>query len=140
VGEHRDEVLLLHLPCDSTAPAVVRSALAEKEHLGWVIGDVMLVASELVTNAVLHSGRGPDHVLRVAVTMNSDCLRISVEDPGLSITAASYVELSEFSEAGVGLLIVDQLVDRWGAERDGGYRVWAEVTPVPADAPAATAG
>jgi hypothetical protein len=32
-------------------------------------------------------------------------------------------------------MIVDQLVDGWGAERDGGYRVWAELTLSPRSAP-----
>ena len=140
MAERRDEVLLLHLPCDTTAPAVVRSALAEHEHLGWIIGDAMIVASELVANAVIHSGCWPDHVLRVTVAMTDDRLRISVEDPGLYLTAVRPRELSDFSDAGVGLLIVDQLVDRWGAERDGGYRVWAELTALSADAPPARAG
>jgi anti-sigma regulatory factor (Ser/Thr protein kinase) len=126
------EVLSLDLPCDTEAPALVRAALAEQGDLGWVVGDAMLVASELVTNAVLHSGSGSEHVLHVTAAVDGGCLRICVEDPGPSAGAVaplpmSPLQISEFSDGGVGLLIVDQLVDRWGVERDGRYRVWAEL-------------
>lgn len=127
MGERSVEVLSLELPCDPEAPASVRAALGANERLGWVMGDVMIVASELVTNAVLHSGCSPEHVLRVTTTIDSGCVRILVEDPGISHGSAHPGPISEFTDVGVGLLIVDQLVDRWGAERDVGYRVWAEL-------------
>ena len=136
MGDHSEAVLSLELPCDTDAPARVRTALAGEDRFGWILGDVMLVASELVTNAVLHSGCGSQHRLRVAATLDSDCLRIVVEDPGLTAGSIQRRELSEFSDAGVGLLIVDQLVERWGAERDDGYRVWAELALSRAGAPA----
>jgi serine/threonine-protein kinase RsbW len=120
-------MLALDLPCDTEAPAAVRAALAEQADLGWIIGDAMLVASELVTNAVLHSGCSQEHVLHVTAALDGGCVRICVEDPGLAAGSLGPLRISEFSDAGVGLLIVDQLVDRWGAERDGGYRVWAEL-------------
>ncbi len=106
---------------------MVRAALARQERLGWLMGDVMLVASELVTNAVVHSGCGVEHMLHVSATVDAGRVRITVQDPGLSAGSASPLQISEFSDAGIGLLIVDHLVDRWGAERDGGYRVWAEL-------------
>jgi hypothetical protein len=34
---------------------------------------------------------------------------------------------------GWGLRIIDALCERWGEERDGGYRVWAQIT-LPASA------
>ncbi len=122
-----EELLALHLPCDPEAPAAVRAALAEQEDLGWILGDAMLVASELVTNAVLHSGCGSEHVLHITAGIRGGCVRICVEDPGLAGGSVTQLAVSEFSDGGIGLLIVDQLVDRWGAERDGGYRVWAEL-------------
>jgi anti-sigma regulatory factor (Ser/Thr protein kinase) len=137
VGERPDEVLSLDVPCDPEAPAIVRSELARHEGLGWIIGDVILVASELVTNAVLHSGCAPEHLIHVTATVQSDCLTIRVEDPGVAAASAFPQWISEFTDAGAGLMIVDQLVDRWGAERDGGYRVWAELALHPAHAPAA---
>jgi anti-sigma regulatory factor (Ser/Thr protein kinase) len=121
------EVVSLDLPCDTEAPAAVRGALADQGRLGWGMGDAMLVASELVTNAVLHSGCSGEDVLHITATLGGGSVRICVEDPGLAGGAATLLQVREFSEAGIGLLIVDQLVARWGAERDGGYRVWAEL-------------
>ncbi len=127
MGDSSQELLALDLPCDAEAPALVRAALARREELGWIMGDVMLVASELVTNAVVHSGCGDEHMLHVSATVDADRVRITVRDPGLSAGWADPLQISEFSDAGIGLLIVDHLVDRWGAERDDGYRVWAEL-------------
>ena len=132
VEDNPSQVLSLDVPCAAEAPAVVRAALAEQEKHGWIIGDAMLVASELVTNAVLHSGCGAEHVLHITATVRGGTVMICVEDPGLSAGTATPLELSEFSDGGVGLLIVDHLADRWGAERDGGYRVWAELGHVSA--------
>jgi anti-sigma regulatory factor (Ser/Thr protein kinase) len=126
-GVNSSEVLSLDVPCAAEAPALIRSALAEQEQLGWIIGDAMLVASELVTNAVLHSGGNADHVLHVTAAVEAGHMRISVEDPSPAGVAATPLQVAEFSDTGVGLLIIDHLVDRWGAERDGGYRVWAEL-------------
>src|ERR1700761_5377683 len=123
------EILSLDVPCAADAPALVRAAL-EQAGDGWIIGDAMLIASELVTNAVLHSGGGAGHVLHVTATVGDGSVRISIEDPGRPDGAATPLQLSEFSDGGVGLLIVDHLADRWGVERDGGYRVWAELAVI----------
>lgn len=127
MGVNSSEVVSLDVRCDAEAPALVRAALAEREQLGWIIGDATLVASELVTNTVVHSRGSADHVLHVTVTVDADRLRICVENPGVLSGTASPLQMSEFADLGVGLLIVDELVERWGAERDGGYRVWAEL-------------
>lgn len=121
------EVLALEVPCDRDAPGRVRQALMDLESLGWVLGDVMLVASELVTNAVLHSGCLDHHQLKVRAGLGDRQIRISVTDPGLSGDDAEIPELRG-SAGGWGLRIVDQLAAEWGAERDDGYRVWAEMS------------
>lgn len=90
-----------------------------------MLGDVMLVASELVTNAVLHSGCSDDHLIQVDVERRAQRLLITVRDPGLSGTEAQ--GRPGGVDGGWGLLIVDELAQRWGAERADGYCVWAEV-------------
>jgi hypothetical protein len=132
MAELTEEVLSLELPCDPTAPAAARTALGRDERFGWVTGDVQLVASELVTHAVLRSGCEPRQQLRLTATVDSGSLRILVEDPGVSAGSSHLRQLSELTDGGVGLMIVDKLVERWGAERDGGYRVWAELELDPA--------
>jgi anti-sigma regulatory factor (Ser/Thr protein kinase) len=77
-----------------------------------------------VTNAVLHSGCGGDHLLQVRARRRPDRLLISVHDPGLSGQSASLKE----SDFGLwGLHIIERLAQRWGCERPDGYRVWAEL-------------
>jgi anti-sigma regulatory factor (Ser/Thr protein kinase) len=122
-----EEVLSRDVPCDLDAPGRVRQALLELESLGWVLGDVMLVASELVTNAVVHSGCLDRHLLRVRGWLWDRHIRISVTDPGLSGHDA---EIGSFHRqpGGWGLRLVDQLAAKWGSERDEGYHVWAEMS------------
>jgi anti-sigma regulatory factor (Ser/Thr protein kinase) len=133
MGDTAEQLIELDLPGGADAPAAVRAALATQDQLGWIMGDAMLVASELVTNAVLHSGCSEAHVLHVTATVRDGRVRICVEDPGAADGSVSPLHISEFSDGGVGLLIVDRLVERWGAERDGGYRVWAELALPSAD-------
>ena len=119
--------------CDRLAPAVVREALADLPHggYGWVLGDAMLVASELVSNAVRHSCCGEDQTLTVDLRRAADSLEISVSDPGTSGKRAKLAD-RPIGGGGLGLKVVDQLSTRWGSERRGqGYRVWARL-PLPA--------
>lgn len=121
----REATLELDVPCDEHAPGIVRQALSDVPDAPWAIGDAMLVASELVTNAVLHSGCKDDHDIKVSVGIREERLVIAVVDPGLSGGDARMRENPTFG--GFGLQIVDQLADNWGSERTHGHRVWAEV-------------
>ena len=117
--------------CDEFAPAAVRQEMTRLSDLGWLLGDAMLVASELVTNAVRHSLCTEDEYLRVVVTRNGR-LRISVLDPGRSGRDAEIAE-RPIELGGLGLKVLEQLAIDWGAERrDPGYRVWAELDLSPA--------
>ena len=69
------ELLSLDIPCDRHAPGAVRDALGEVHDGGWQLDDGLLVASELVTNAVRHSGCVPDHTLQVSVDLARGALR-----------------------------------------------------------------
>jgi hypothetical protein len=50
------DLLSLDVACDARAPAIVRTALSGTHDAGWPLDDALLVSSELVTNAVRHSG------------------------------------------------------------------------------------
>jgi anti-sigma regulatory factor (Ser/Thr protein kinase) len=118
------KVLSLDLPCAPDAPATVRAAL---RGTGGQSDDVLLVASELVTNAVEHSGCEPDDLLNVRISEQSERILISVCDPGTSNRRAAVGPAEPSRVGGWGLRLVAQLSERWGADRPGGYRVWAEV-------------
>lgn len=94
---------------------------------GHVDGDaVVLMVSELVTNAGLHAGTGA----RVRVVDHGDCLRVEVTDE-----SSVPVELRPFetgAETGRGLRIVEALSARWGVDAARtGKTVWFEVVISP---------
>ncbi len=127
----RDETLIaLSLPCAPSASAAVRAELSHHEELGWVLGDVMLVVSELVNNAVLHSGGLPHHELEVRACRHAGRLTVSVRDPGISGQSAGPRAATDQQSGGWGLHIVEALSERWGEEREvgDGYRVWADIS------------
>ncbi|HWE08170.1 MAG TPA: ATP-binding protein [Solirubrobacteraceae bacterium] len=125
-----EPALSLDLPCDTRAPGAVRAALSDVDWIDGAAAQVTLIASELVTNAVVHSGCREDHVLAVRAAVSRNRIMISVHDPGLSDEGARPRFGSEGTTGGWGLRIVDELSARWGAQRQDGYRVWAEV-PMP---------
>ena len=60
--------------CSEHAPALVRAALREVGELGAVRDDAILIASELVTNAVVQSQGSAAHDLHVrAVLSGNSC-------------------------------------------------------------------
>ena len=121
------EVVRASLRCDEFAPRAAREFLRQIPDLDWVLGDAMLVASELVTNAVQHSGCTEDDFLTVCVRRESDLLRISVLDPGGTDVAAQIVD-RPMAHGGMGLKVVDALSSEWGSTRDDdGHRVWAKL-------------
>jgi anti-sigma regulatory factor (Ser/Thr protein kinase) len=120
--------VLVHLTVrgDACAPGVVREAISQAPDLGGVLEDVMLVASELVTNAVRHSRCTDDHFLTICVSRNG-WLRISVFDPGPSGRGTAIANLP-MELGGMGLKVVMELASRWGTERRAdGYKVWADL-------------
>ncbi|MGI8571849.1 MAG: ATP-binding protein [Solirubrobacteraceae bacterium] len=122
------ELLRRVLPCDATAPHLAREALAALDALQPLPTDALLVASELVTNAVLHSGCDASDEVEVVAEALPGGLRIEVSDPGRSGHAPTLKPHTD-APGGIGLQIVDSLARRWGVERRGRMRVWAELAP-----------
>ena len=87
---------------------------ADPDHVG-------LVATELLTNALLH-GREP---VRLRAAVVDDHLRIEVHDA--SEATPLQREATAADTTGRGLMLVAGLVERWGVDRSGdGKCVWAE--------------
>lgn len=127
------ELARITVPCDSGAPVVVRRRLEALPNLGWVLGDAMLVATELVTNAVRHSMCDEGERLVVSVDKQADHIRISVRDPGTSGGTARIAEKND-GFGGLGLRIVERLSTHWGSNRQpDGYEVWAQMPLVEAE-------
>src|SRR5579875_1570129 len=123
-----EEVLMeLELPCDERAPREVRASLACLEEIERVAQDLLLISSELVTNAIVHSGCSQRDLLSVCLS-RCDCgYVLAVTDPGHSGQTADPAPPRAAGEGGLGLRIVEALAARWGQARERGYQVWAEV-------------
>jgi hypothetical protein len=127
------EVARITVRCNSLAPVLVRRRLAQLRELGWLLGDALLVATELVTNAVRHSMCSEEDLLAVAIDREAGHIRISVHDPGNSGASARIVDKPGLF-GGLGLRIVEQLATHWGSSRrPDGYEVWAELPLVGED-------
>ncbi len=113
------------IPTDVAAAAAARrfvreAGIVSEDHLE----DVVLLVSELVTNAVRH---GPDkaEMIHIRITKSSDSLRVAVEDPGAGFDDAELAQRRPGS--GMGLRLVDRLSSGWGIEGNGRTVVWFEI-------------
>ena len=81
----------------------------------------------MVSNAVRHSGGTPEHQIEIQARLSSKLLEISVHNQGSPITVlSSGTDREELDIGGLGLLLVEQLSDRWGTARPDGHVVWAQ--------------
>lgn len=90
----------------------------------------VLLCSELVTNAVLHSdSRRPGGTVTIAVADLMDSVEVKVIDEG-SASSIPVVKADTLAADGHGLFLVENLAERWGYESDdAGTAVWFLLTP-----------
>jgi anti-sigma regulatory factor (Ser/Thr protein kinase) len=102
-----------------------RSTLASWQSGDGDVEDVVLVVSELVTNALLH-GHGTPVVRLLA---GGGHVRVEVCDDSPLLPVSHRVTPT----SGLGLRVVEQLSSAWGASRRGrGKVVWCELSVAPA--------
>jgi anti-sigma regulatory factor (Ser/Thr protein kinase) len=94
----------------------------------WGLDDatdvVELLLSELLTNVLVHVGKGAPHGL--TLTHRPGRLRVEVRDPSPRLPAPRRGDLDE--ESGRGLALVDCLASAWGAHTAAdGKVVWFEI-------------
>ena len=86
---------------------------------------VVLLTSELATNAVLHARTD----FEVTVARREDALRIAVTDGNTRLPQPGMAPAD--ATTGRGLALVDAMASAWGADRHGrGKTVWFEVRPL----------
>ena len=98
-------------------------------------GDVLLLVTELVTNAVCHVPVGPDGSLELECRSAGEHHRFLVTDHGTALlgngrppAAAARPADGDRRTSGWGLLLVDQLAEQWGVlASPPGTCVWFEV-------------
>jgi anti-sigma regulatory factor (Ser/Thr protein kinase) len=114
------------------ARADLASALYERDVIGSLVDDAVLILSEFVTNALRHARALNSGTIRVSWELTGEgLLRIEVTDGGGTTRPSTKpYSMSVSAHAGRGLEIVDRLADRWGSQREEGgdeYTVWAEL-------------
>ena len=124
--------LRLQLARDEQAPAAARRAVE-----GWCPPELsggaprretlVLLVSEVVTNAVLHSPRSVEGPIELTARVEEELIRVMVTDPGDGFTPPEPPAPRRLQIGGYGLHVVSRAARRWGVERDGGTRVWFEI-------------
>ncbi|MPY61661.1 SpoIIE family protein phosphatase [Streptomyces spongiae] len=151
-GRREDDVALLLLRYDGMKVRPVRAGwvvwrlpdavmhgrrFAARTLRSWSIGDeadaVLLIVSELVTNALVHT----QGAVRLDLTHAGDRVRIAVTDSSPRAPAKPVVVDWE-STGGRGLFLVEAMSASWGSVPvGGGKQVWSEiVVPPPEPEPA----
>jgi anti-sigma regulatory factor (Ser/Thr protein kinase) len=114
------EILLAFAPVPDAVRGA-RHALQERGLNADLDHTVSLLTSELVSNAIRHSGSEQRIVFHALLA--DDHVRVEVADHG-----PGFDPEIRHDTAGYGLRLVDKLASRWGVERTArGCRVWFEV-------------
>jgi anti-sigma regulatory factor (Ser/Thr protein kinase) len=112
---------ILRLPTDARAAKEARRLIepAVRDLSPDRRADVLLLTTELVTNAFRH-GSPP---ITLTIDRQRDAVRVEVEDAGDGRPARSP---EPGPAGGWGLLLVEEAADRWGVV-DGSTNVWFEI-------------
>ncbi len=140
-GAPRDDIAALALMLPRSGPVVVREFPATPHaardvadvlaplsgDLGpEVAADLRLLATELVANAVRHTGVA-DGTLRLRVRFTGDVINLSVADDGPGFEVPERPLTAPEGPGGWGLYLVDQCAARWGNDRGDRHLVWFEL-------------
>jgi anti-sigma regulatory factor (Ser/Thr protein kinase) len=116
----------LQLPTDPSAGRLARGfvlSLLGTWGLEELCDTVVLLTSEVVTNAVLHAASP----LALQVTRLDDGVRVAISDGSRSQPARR--RHSQQATTGRGLRLLDDLSDEWGSDANaGGKTVWFTAT------------
>jgi anti-sigma regulatory factor (Ser/Thr protein kinase) len=106
--------------------AVARSRLVADSQQATLL----LLVSELVSNSVRHAGLRAGESIHLVARCDDDRARIEVCDAGRSDRVPGKREptFGELAPGGLGLMLVDEMADRWGVSCDrDGTCVWFEL-------------
>jgi anti-sigma regulatory factor (Ser/Thr protein kinase) len=120
--------LELELPRDVQAPAVARAAVSglchDPDFSPVQYDTLILLVSEVITNAVLHSQGPADAPILLTATVGENAARVAVTDAGHGFTPTPRATRAG---TGYGLYLVDKAASRWGVDEVGGTSVWFEL-------------
>lgn len=119
--------LRLEVTAHPESVALARDAVADCTAVpGAVLGDLMLVVSELVANAVRHAGLAGEDMVLLALTFLEESVRVEVTDRGSGFDPARARAAAPSEDGGWGLNIVTSLSQAWGVVPATGM-VWADI-------------
>ncbi|WP_086730221.1 ATP-binding SpoIIE family protein phosphatase [Streptomyces carpinensis] len=116
-----------------SARALARTALTEWRELGLTVpdrlaDDVLVVVSELVTNAVVHAGTDVELICRLEPETGTCVVEVSDQHPSRAPRGHAAEAPYEPPEYGRGLRLVAALAEEWGITyRTGVKTVWARL-------------
>ncbi|MER6920707.1 ATP-binding protein, partial [Streptomyces spiralis] len=116
-----------------SARGLARAALTEWRELGLTVpdrlaDDVLVVVSELVTNAVVHAGTDVELVCRLEPETGACVVEVSDQHPSRAPRGHVGEAPYEPPEYGRGLRLVAALAEEWGVTyRTGAKTVWARL-------------
>ena len=116
------------VPGGPRAGATIREAV-DGEVPSAARSQVLVLLTELVNNAVVHGGMGPDGWVQVEIVRSSDHLHVEVRDDGPGFDWRAQPRVEEDDPGGFGLFLIERLATRWGVVRDeAGTAVWFDYT------------
>jgi serine/threonine-protein kinase RsbW len=122
------QTLVFELPARPAAVSAARRALlaANGGLPSTVRDDVLLLLTELVSNAVRHAA-GAGRAVRVELEQGARMIGVAVFDEGTGFTAEAPQPERDRS-GGWGLFLIDQIADRWGiTPTASGTCAWFEI-------------
>lgn len=125
-----DGTVEIELPARPQASRLARIALD-----GWLnrtVGppradDVRLAAVEIVSNAIRHARLSSGDTVRLTTAVDDDAIHVEVEQPTPARDVRIVPERERGVTGGFGLVLVDRVADRWGADPGPPGRVWFEI-------------
>lgn len=80
---------------------------------GELISAICLVASEAVTNAIMHGVRHEGDLLSVTIVVHDDMISVRVVDhgPGFDLDEVIPPDLDQPAESGYGIFVIKSLMD-----------------------------
>jgi anti-sigma regulatory factor (Ser/Thr protein kinase) len=111
------------------APAIARAAMSglcqDLRLDGSIRQTLLLLVSEVVSNAVLHSTGPPDARITVTANITSDSVHIAVADAGEGFTPPQRDPTR--IDGGYGLYLLEKAASRWGVDATRPTTVWFEL-------------
>ena len=112
------------------APALARAPRSpalpsELELDGSLCQSLILLVSEVVSNAVRHSSGDPGAPVGLVASFGERTIRVTVTDAGEGFTPRPRDPAR--THDGYGLYLLEKVADRWGVQSRGDTKVWFEL-------------